>query len=97
VHLCGSHKKRTKTRYDKLVFLLLLGSTGHVVHSGMSRREHSAHYFSSSDAPDASHKKCVGTHYAEHVFLHLLGSASHIVGSGASGVQSIDALFFRIV
>jgi hypothetical protein len=33
------HKKRAKTHYDKLLFLQLVGSAGHVVHSGASRAQ----------------------------------------------------------
>jgi hypothetical protein len=34
VDLCGSHKKRARTRYAKLVFLHTVRSGGHVVRSG---------------------------------------------------------------
>jgi hypothetical protein len=33
---CGFYKKRTGTRYAALVFLHIMGSAGHVVHSGAS-------------------------------------------------------------
>jgi hypothetical protein len=42
------------------------------------------------------HKKHIGTHYAELVFLRPLGSAVDVVHSGASGVQTVDALFFML-
>jgi hypothetical protein len=32
----GFHKKRTRTQYTKCAFLHLVGSIGHVVHSGAS-------------------------------------------------------------
>jgi hypothetical protein len=40
------------------------------------------------------HKKSVGTRYSKLVFLHPVGSTGHVVHFGASGVRSIDALFF---
>jgi hypothetical protein len=33
---CGIHKKRSGTRYGKLVFLYLMGSVGHIVYSNAS-------------------------------------------------------------
>jgi hypothetical protein len=34
---CGFHKMSTGTRYAELVFLHLVGSAGHLLHSGASR------------------------------------------------------------
>jgi hypothetical protein len=34
---CGFHKKCVGTRYAELMFLHQVGSTGHVMHSGVSR------------------------------------------------------------
>jgi hypothetical protein len=42
---CSLHKKHAGTRYAELVFLQLIGSAGHVVHSIASGREMTAHYF----------------------------------------------------
>jgi hypothetical protein len=36
------------------------------------------------------------TCYAKHVFWHLVRSVGHVVHSGASGVQSIETLFFML-
>jgi hypothetical protein len=76
---CGFHKKRAGRRYDQLVFLHLVGSTGHIVHSGVTGRVMSMHYFLSSGELDAvSIKKRSQTRYAELVFLNLVGSTGHI-------------------
>jgi hypothetical protein len=62
------------------VFLGLVRSAGHVLHSGAFGHEMSTHY--------------TETRYAELVFLHLVGFVCHAVHSGASGMQQIDVLFF---
>jgi hypothetical protein len=42
---CGLDKRPAGTRYAELVFLQLIGSAGHIVHSGASVGETSTHYF----------------------------------------------------
>jgi hypothetical protein len=82
----GCHKKRAGTRYAQLVFLNLVRSVGHIVHSGASRLQMIDALFVIVEwAQWGFHKKHAGTHYIELVFLNPVGSAGYIVHSGASG------------
>jgi hypothetical protein len=47
------HKKRTGSRYVKLVFFASVGYVGHVMHSGVFGRKKSTHYFSCKGGPSA--------------------------------------------
>jgi hypothetical protein len=50
---CDFYKKRAGTHYAELVFLHLVGSTGHVVIPVRPGREISMHYFACSGGPSA--------------------------------------------
>jgi hypothetical protein len=67
------------------MFLLLVGSAGHVEHSNASgvRKVITVVFMLERDRYGFD-KKCVETHYAESVFLHPVGSTGHVVHSGAS-------------
>jgi hypothetical protein len=91
------HKKHCQIRYLELVFLYLVGSTGHTVHSDASKVHNVEALFCMlrSDLY-GMHQKRIGNPYVELVFLHPLGFAGHIVHFGASQVWNIDALFFML-
>jgi hypothetical protein len=82
---CGVGKKHTGTCYAKLPFLHPVGSMGHVVHSGASRRETSTRYFYARVGPMQIPQKGHRIRYMKHVFLHPVGSVGHEVHCGASG------------
>jgi hypothetical protein len=72
----------------ELVFLNLMGSTDHVVHSCASRAQNIGALFCMLGWNRYEfNKKRVGTRYTELVFLHPLGFAGHVVHSGASGAR----------
>jgi hypothetical protein len=56
------HKKRIRTWYAKLVFLLSVGSVGQVVHFDVSGRETSTHYFLCSGGLSAVYIKSTSGH-----------------------------------
>jgi hypothetical protein len=85
VGVTGYHKRRARSRYAEHVFLHLVGSAGHVVHSRASRvLNFDAIFFMLMSAWCSLHQKRVGTRYVELVFLHPVGSAGPVVHFGAS-------------
>jgi hypothetical protein len=60
-----STKRCIKTHYTKPEFLHLVGSTGHIVHSGAS----SAHYFSCSGGPGAVSTKSTLGHVMPYLYF----------------------------
>jgi hypothetical protein len=93
---CGFHRKCAGTCYAELVFLHLMGSVGHEVHSGVAGAQNvDALFFMLRTARCSFHKKCVSTRYTKLMFLYPVGSSGDIVHSGASMARNVDALFSR--
>jgi hypothetical protein len=78
---CGFHKKRAGPCQAEIVFLHLVRSVGHVVHSGVSRAQIvDALFFMLRWAQCGSHKKHDGT---RHATLVVLQSVDYVVRSSA--------------
>jgi hypothetical protein len=76
VSLVDFHKKRAKAHYVELVFLLPVGSAGHVVLSGAYGPQNvDALFFMLGWGWCGLQKKHAGTRYAELVFFHPVVSA----------------------
>jgi hypothetical protein len=79
------------------VLLHLVGSVGHVVHSGASGAQNMiALFFMLGWDQYRFDKKCVRIHFTELAFLHPKGSMGHKVHSDASGLRNADRPFFML-
>jgi hypothetical protein len=93
----GFNKKRAGSHYAELMFLNLVESVGHVVHSGpFGARNIDALFFMHWCSWCGFQKKRAGTPYTEVMFLDQVESMGHIVHSGASRVRNVDAPLFML-
>jgi hypothetical protein len=82
----GNAQNACQDKLCRHFVLHLVGSAGHVVHSGASGGGQNIDtlLFMLWWDQYRFHKKRTGTRYAEPIFLHPGGSAGHVVHSGAS-------------
>jgi hypothetical protein len=76
--------------------LHLVGSVGHIVHSGASGPRNIGTLFFMLGWPWCGFHKRAGTRYVELVFLHPVGSVGHVAHSRSSGARNVEALFFML-
>jgi hypothetical protein len=79
-------QKSTGTCYVEFVFLHLVGSMGHFVHSSAAGAQIvDTLFFILRWAQSGFHEKHIRKCYVELIFLHTVGCVGHVVHSGASG------------
>jgi hypothetical protein len=79
------------------VFLHLVGSAGHIIHSSAYGVPNvNALFFLLRWDRYELHKKRAETRYVKLVILRPVGSAGHVEHSCASGARNVDVQFFML-
>jgi hypothetical protein len=93
---CRFHKKRVRTRYAEPLFLYLVESAHHRVHSGVSGARNVDTIFQARVGPMQITQKEHRDTLRQTCVLHPVGSTVHILYSSAPGARDVDPVFFRL-